>query len=150
MDSYTISSVAKTNGNFKITRNNKNFNLDVQKDVEGSRKEIGTCRRCEMTNIEVHATLTILSLPIFDKDYNKRIHDLKISNVPKSTITINQLDYKLISCIFAHSTTKSISIDYTNVVGLNNQWFKIDGSSVQKVPWPTCSKDVYIFFLERK
>ena len=47
----------KNNGNFKITRNNKNFNLDVQKDVEGSCEEIGTCRRREMTNIEVHGTL---------------------------------------------------------------------------------------------
>lgn len=82
---------------------------------------------------------------------NQKINNFKISNIPKSTVKINNKTYDFSGAIFHHGQFLRANNNHiTAIVRKEDILIRADDRSISKCTWPRSSKDMYIVFYVRR
>ena len=127
-----------------------NFNIDNWNGTDIYCNHGCQVFKSEKTRVCTSNKIIILQFKLFKVSNSgslTKITDLKLNNLDKETVIINEKHYKIISAVFHHGNSIE-SGHYSCILRENEYWLRVNDLQITRAAWPINSKDVYLIFLE--
>ena len=110
------------------------------------------CNNCNSNKIEfteiIHVSdIIVLQIALFLHNNTKKIKGI-IKSVPTSKVRINGIQYEVTSAIL-HDGETILSGHYRCLIKNKKTWVHINDSTINTLPWPKNSDNVYVMILSK-
>lgn len=125
---------------------------EFSKSVEINAVQCPSCNTCcthhqniKLTNTNQYIMLQVL---LWSNNFQNKINNLIINQVPTTKLKINSIYYRVHSVICHHGEQMTEGY-YTNLIRHQNNWVRCNDTQIKYERWPRGGEDIYIILMEK-